>query len=192
MIEALLDPKTWLFALFSALDNVPNSLTNQRQIIISSFGFTYLDTTLLGCVDGFIEIMTIWTGVTLAARIPNGRAYVGVMYFIPSLIGVLMIQFLPWSNQIGLLFGIWLVDINTTGFVLSLSWLNNVTAGHTKRVRPSNFTPFLITRNDVGYHERNHAQRLLYRKRSRSIYVAITVSAKVRLFLANSNCTTIM
>ena len=45
MIEALLDPKTWLFALFSALDNVPNSLTNQRQIIISSFGFTYLDTT---------------------------------------------------------------------------------------------------------------------------------------------------
>jgi hypothetical protein len=24
MIEALLDPKTWLFALFSALDNVPN------------------------------------------------------------------------------------------------------------------------------------------------------------------------
>ena len=27
--EALTDPKTWLFALFSALDNVPNSLTNQ-------------------------------------------------------------------------------------------------------------------------------------------------------------------
>ncbi|KAF8124325.1 MFS general substrate transporter [Boletus edulis] len=134
MIEALLDPKTWLFALFSALDNVPNSLTNQRQIIISSFGFTYLDTTLLGCVDGFIEIMTIWTGVTLAARIPNGRAYVGVIYFLPSLIGVLMIELLPWSNQVGLLFGIWLVDINTTGFVLSLSWLNNVTAGHTKRV----------------------------------------------------------
>ncbi|KAN0080166.1 Major facilitator superfamily domain containing protein [Tylopilus felleus] len=134
MMEALLDPKTWLFALFSALDNIPNSLTNQRQIIISSFGFTYLNTTLLGCVDGFIEIMTIWTGVMLAARIPNGRAYVGVIYFIPSLIGVLMIEFLPWSNQIGLLFGIWLVDINTTGFVLSLSWLNNVTAGHTKRV----------------------------------------------------------
>ncbi|KAG9308683.1 MFS general substrate transporter [Chiua virens] len=129
MIEALLDPKTWLFALFSALDNIPNSLTNQRSIIISSLGFTYLDTTLLGCVDGFIEIMTIWTGVTLAARIPNGRAYVGAVYFLPSLIGVLMIEFLPWSNQIGLLFGIWLVDINTTGFVLALSWLTNVTCG---------------------------------------------------------------
>lgn len=146
MIEALLDPKTWLFALFSAFTNVPNSLTNQRQIIVSSFGFTYLDTTLLGCVDGLVEVMAIWTGVTLAARIPNGRAYVGAMYFIPTLVGVLMIEFLPWSNQVGLLFGIWLVDINTTGFVLSLSWLTNVTAGHTKRVRLSNFcrilTPF--------------------------------------------------
>ncbi|EEB86756.1 hypothetical protein MPER_16170, partial [Moniliophthora perniciosa FA553] len=40
MIEALLDPKTWVLALFSALDNVPNSLTNQRQIIVSSFGFS--------------------------------------------------------------------------------------------------------------------------------------------------------
>ncbi|KAG9308676.1 MFS general substrate transporter [Chiua virens] len=134
MIEALLDPKTWLFALFLALDNIPNSLQNQRSIIISSFGFTYLDTTLLGCVDGFIEIMTIWTGVTLAARIPNGRAYVGAVYFLPSLIGVLMIEFLPWNNQIGLLFGIWLVDINTTGLVLALSWLTSVTAGHTKRI----------------------------------------------------------
>lgn len=30
-IEALTDPKTWLFALFSCLDNIPNSLTNQRR-----------------------------------------------------------------------------------------------------------------------------------------------------------------
>ena len=54
-----MDPKTWLFALFSALDNVPNSLTNQRQIITASFGFSNLQTTLLGCVDGLIEIVTI-------------------------------------------------------------------------------------------------------------------------------------
>ncbi|KAH7928023.1 MFS general substrate transporter [Leucogyrophana mollusca] len=134
MIEALKDPKTWLFAVFSALDQIPNSLTNQRQIIVASFGFSDLHTTLLGCVDGFIEIATIWTGVIIASRITNSRAYVGALYFIPTFVGVFMIEFLPWSNQIGLLFGIWLVDIGITGFVLSLSWLTNVTAGHTKRV----------------------------------------------------------
>ncbi|KAF5386728.1 hypothetical protein D9615_001838 [Tricholomella constricta] len=99
LIEALLDPKTWLFALFSALDNVPNSLTNQRQIIVSSFGFTNLQTTLLGCVDGVVEIITIWTGVTIAAKIPNSRAYVATIYMVPNLLGVFLINFLPWDNK---------------------------------------------------------------------------------------------
>ncbi|TFK33346.1 MFS general substrate transporter [Crucibulum laeve] len=134
MIEALTDPKTWLFALFSALDNVPNSLTNQRQIIVSSFGFSNLQTTLLGCVDGVIEIVTIWTGVAIAARIPNSRAYVGTIYMIPNLLGVFLINFLPWSNKVGLLFAQWTTGVGTTGFVIALSWLSNVTAGHTKRI----------------------------------------------------------
>jgi ACS family allantoate permease-like MFS transporter len=108
MIEALTDPKTLLFALFAALDNVPNSLTNQKQIIVSSFGFTALQTTLLGCVDGIVEIVTILTGVTLAARIPNSRAYVGFLYFIPNVMGVFLINFLPWSDKVGLLFAQWI------------------------------------------------------------------------------------
>ena len=104
MIEALTDPKTWLFALFAALNNIPNSLSNQKQIIVSSFGFTALQTTLLGCVDGVVEILTIWTGVTLAARIPNSRAYVGFVYYIPGIMGAFLINFLPWSDKVGLLF----------------------------------------------------------------------------------------
>ena len=30
-------------------------LTNQRQLIVSQFGFTPIQTTLLGCVDGVVE-----------------------------------------------------------------------------------------------------------------------------------------
>lgn len=143
MIEALLDPKTWLFALFAALINISNSVTNQLQLIISSFGFTDLDTTLISCVDGLVMMIAIFTGVTLAAWIPNGRAYVGVLYFVPSLTGLLMIEFLPWKNRVGLLFGVWLQELCTTSFVLSLSWLTSVTAGHTKRVRPLAMFVFL-------------------------------------------------
>ncbi|KAF8553844.1 MFS general substrate transporter [Imleria badia] len=180
MIEALLDPKTWLFALFSVLDNVPNSLTNQRQIIVSSFGFTYLHTTLLGCVDGCIEIMTIWTGVTLAARIPNGRAYVGALYFIPALVGVLMIELLPWSNQVGLLSGIWLVDINTTGFVLSLSWLNNVTAGHTKRVTTN---AIMLSAYCIGNAAGPFMWQAQYKPRNRIPWVIIGICYLICAFL---------
>jgi len=40
MYEALRDPKTWLFALFSAAAEVPVPVVNQRQIIVASFGFS--------------------------------------------------------------------------------------------------------------------------------------------------------
>ncbi|CAK5282683.1 unnamed protein product [Mycena citricolor] len=133
LIEALTDPKTWLFALFSMLDNVPNSLTNQRSLIVSGFGFSPLHTTLLGCVDGVVEIVTIYTGVRLSARF-DSRAVIAFVYFIPNILGTILVNVLPWSNKVGLLFSVWLTGVGTTGFVLSLSWLSQATAGHTKRV----------------------------------------------------------
>jgi len=47
MIEALTDPKTWLFALFTNFTSIPGSLNNQLQIIIVFFGFNLIQTTLL-------------------------------------------------------------------------------------------------------------------------------------------------
>ena len=142
-----MDPKTWLFALFSKMFRV---LTNQRQMIVASFGFTYIQTALLGCVDGVVTVVTIWTGVEMVARIPNSRAYVGSLYVIPTLLGTFLINALHWDNKVGLLFAKWLVGevfelssplllltcagARTTNFVISLSWLSSVTAGHTKRV----------------------------------------------------------
>jgi MFS transporter, ACS family, allantoate permease len=108
MVEAFTDPKTWLFALFAALDNVPNSLTNQIQIIVSSFGFTPLQTTLLGCVSGVVEIVTILAGVTLASRNSNSKAWVGIAFFVPNILGAFLVILLPWHDKVGLLFGVWL------------------------------------------------------------------------------------
>ncbi len=30
-------------------------LSNQRQLIVSQFGFSFIQTTLIGCVDGVVE-----------------------------------------------------------------------------------------------------------------------------------------
>jgi MFS transporter, ACS family, allantoate permease len=109
MIEAFMDPKTWLFALASMLDNIPNSLTNQYSLIIASFGFTTLETTLLGCVLGVVEIVTIWTGVKISARFENSRAIVGAAYFIPNILAAFLLNFLPWSNKAGLLSAMFIV-----------------------------------------------------------------------------------
>ncbi|SJL13458.1 uncharacterized protein ARMOST_16902 [Armillaria ostoyae] len=134
MIEALTDIKTWLFALFSVLANIPNSLANQRQLIILSFGFSNLNTTLLGCVPGAVEVLAVWTGTTIAARIQNSQAWVGVVYLIPNLAVVFLMLFLSWDNKVGLLVTLLFAGLEVTAFVLSLSWLSSTTAGHTKRI----------------------------------------------------------
>ena len=82
----------------------------------------------------FLEIATIFTCVHIASRWNNSIAYVGVIYSIPNILGCILINVLPWSDKVGLLFSVWLTDIGTTGFVLSLAWVNQVTAGHTKRI----------------------------------------------------------
>jgi ACS family allantoate permease-like MFS transporter len=151
MIEALTDKKTWLFALFAALASVPNSITNQHQIIISSFGFTTLETTLLGCVNGVILIVAIYPSVTIVSHIPNSRAWVAILSYIPNILSVFLVNFLPWRDKVGLLISVWISGkhnllrvsalkkflwpaIATAGDVIAIAWVSQTTAGHTKRV----------------------------------------------------------
>jgi MFS transporter, ACS family, allantoate permease len=134
MVECLLEPKTWLFFIFSIVDNIPNSLTTQGTLIINSFGFTVIQVTLLGCVGGVVEIVAIWSAVEISARIPNSRAIIGSLYFIPALLGIFLVNFLPWSNQVGLLFAVWLCTFQIVAFVMALGWISATTAGHTKKI----------------------------------------------------------
>ncbi|KAJ3820434.1 MFS general substrate transporter [Lentinula raphanica] len=122
--EALRDPKTWGFALFSGISNVTNSISAQAPLITASFGFTYLQTSLLGIVSGLIEIVTIWTG----------GVYRSDIYILPNIAGLLMVNLINWNDRIALLAGQYLNGLGTTSFVLMLSWLNAVTAGQTKKI----------------------------------------------------------
>ena len=110
MIEAFMDPKTWLFALFAGFNNVPNSVSNQAQLIIVAFGYNTLQTTLLASVTGIVEIVAIFTSVTISSRFPNSIAWVGIANFIPCLLGTFLIIFLPSHDKVGLLFGLWITS----------------------------------------------------------------------------------
>ena len=152
MIEALTDPKTWLFALFIIFTSIPGSLNNQLQIIIVSFGFNLIQTTLLSSVNGVVVVVAIFTCVTIASRTPNNIAWVGIAFYVLDMLGVFLANFLPWRDKVGLLFGVWITGMylvlrglgadsanprsvtGATGIVLSLSWVSQTTAGHTKRV----------------------------------------------------------
>jgi len=133
-IETLQDPKVWVMALFTAIANIVNSLSNQRQLIVKEFGFTLLQTTLLGCVDGAVEIITIWLGVTLASQRAIGRGYAALLMFIPALVGAVLVNTLSSQNKVGLLVSYWISISVFTPFVILLGWVGSIVAGHTKRI----------------------------------------------------------
>ncbi|KZT71376.1 MFS general substrate transporter [Daedalea quercina L-15889] len=134
VVEAFRDPKTYLFFFFAAISNVTNSLSNQRQLIVAEFGFSDIDTTLLGCVDGLAEIIWIFIGTTAASYWPRGRAYMCSLHYLVAILGAILVTTLPWSDKVGLLFSYWIAINEIVPFVIFLSWVGNVTAGHTKRV----------------------------------------------------------
>ncbi|OJT10662.1 hypothetical protein TRAPUB_12823 [Trametes pubescens] len=133
-IECLKDPKTWLFFFFSMISNVTNSLSNQRQIIVAGFGFTSLQTTLLGCIDGAVEIIVIFCAVTSASYWKNGRAYSGALAYCVAILGSILVNTLPLSSRVGLLFSYWISITSIAPFVVMLAWVGSTTAGHTKRL----------------------------------------------------------
>ncbi|EED79307.1 predicted protein [Postia placenta Mad-698-R] len=133
-VECFKDPKTWLFFFFAAISNVTNSLSNQRQIIVAEFGFTDIQTTLLGCVDGVVEIIVIYCTTTSAAYWPNGRAYSGALAYCVAILGSILVNALPSKDRVGLLFCYWISISEIAPFVVMLAWVGSTTAGHTKRV----------------------------------------------------------
>ncbi|KAJ8590946.1 MFS general substrate transporter [Rhizopogon salebrosus TDB-379] len=133
-LEAIRDPKTWVMAFFAGSANIVNSLTNQRQLIVAQFGFNGIQTTLLGCVDGVVEILAIWLGVTLASQVLIGRSYSGVLMYIPAILGAILVSALPFSNKVGLLFSYWISIFAIAPFPIFLGWVSSIISGHTKRI----------------------------------------------------------
>lgn len=102
--ECLLDPKTWLLALFAVAQNIPNGgLVTFSSIIVSGLGYSRLETTLLGIPTGVLA--TVWQLVWsfVVVRFPGSRCITIAFIDIFTLIcGVLMWK-LPRTNKHGLL-----------------------------------------------------------------------------------------
>lgn len=68
-IEAIKDPKTWMFFLHAWSQEMANGITNQYSLIIKSFGFTTLQTTLLGTVTGLTALVSLLTAAILLNKL---------------------------------------------------------------------------------------------------------------------------
>lgn len=58
-VEAVADPKTWIMFVFGAVCNLLGGIGVQYALLIQSFGFTTLQTTLLSIPNGIAQMIGI-------------------------------------------------------------------------------------------------------------------------------------
>ncbi|CAI7593544.1 unnamed protein product [Penicillium crustosum] len=134
VIEALLDPKTWLLALFQFTQNVPNGgVGSFASIVVEGFGFTTLDTLLVQMIGTGFQIVFVIISAIGSTYMKNTRTYWMTFNTIMALIGTVMIrQINPdyiWSRFMGYC----LIIAFSANFPLTLAMITSNTAGFTKK-----------------------------------------------------------
>ncbi len=68
--EAIKDPKTWVMAFMAGFTAMIGGVGVQYALIIKNFGFTQLQTALLGIPGGVAQIIAILLGCYALRRLP--------------------------------------------------------------------------------------------------------------------------
>ncbi|KAI5475237.1 hypothetical protein MNV49_001717 [Pseudohyphozyma bogoriensis] len=149
MREALRDPKCWLFALHIFLQEIPNNLGNQENLIIVGWGFSNLDTLLLGMIGTAVGCFAQVTSAWQQRRWKNRTALIIVMWYVPALVTGILLVALPWSNKVGLLASLLANMTWGVAYANSLLWANSSNAGHTKRVTMTQMFIFTYSLSNI-------------------------------------------
>jgi MFS family permease len=115
------DPQVYLLAYITTAASIPNGAVGSFQsVLISSFGFTPKQTTLLQLPGGFIAVVSVIIGTQVAARY-NCRGVMQIVWTaIGGILGGGLIAFLPNSHRAGRLVGNYFTHV--TGAFLPLSY----------------------------------------------------------------------
>lgn len=132
-IEAMKDPKTWLFFFHAWSQEMANGLTNQYSLIIKSFGFSTLQTTLLGCVNGLTALISLGTAAVILSKTKNARGWLSAGAYVLPIVSSAMLIALPWSNRAGLLTAIYIRATGGVAYSVVMIWAANCSGGHTKK-----------------------------------------------------------
>ncbi|KAL4898200.1 MFS general substrate transporter [Aspergillus ambiguus] len=134
LIEAAADPMTWMLFLMALIWNIPNSIATFGNLLVKNFGYSTLQTTLLGMPAGALEFVLMLIITYICIKISNTRTYCMTVALILALVGSIMVYAAPYANKGALLAGYYLIFVFPTGYILLLSMGSANIAGHTKKV----------------------------------------------------------
>ncbi|KAK8020440.1 MFS general substrate transporter [Apiospora arundinis] len=131
--EALTDPMIWAFVFYSLVADIPNGgISNFFSQLIVSFGYSNVDSLLLGIPGGAVEVVALIACGYLGDKYKN-RLLFSTIGMLIAILGMLLITCLPESNSPGRLVGYYLTQASPTPFVALLSLISTNVAGWTKK-----------------------------------------------------------
>jgi len=141
MIEAFMDPKTWLIFLFNIWVSIPNGgLTNFAPLIINGLGYTPQRSTLLTMPTGIIQTLSSYIcngGVFLCAKYISKHQLRGTWVIFGLIVGMISAVFLytlPLDNLNGRLAALYMSYFYLGPYIVGLGMSTANTAGHTKKI----------------------------------------------------------
>lgn len=133
VIEALLEPKSWLFCAITLCLNTGAAVTNTfGPLIIQGMGFSPRITSLLNIPFGAVQLAVILPASWLAHRYRMKSPFL-LIIMLPVLAGNVMLYTLPRNNSGPLLAGYYLFAFLFGGNPLIVSWMISNIGGSTKK-----------------------------------------------------------
>ncbi|EFE37673.1 MFS transporter, putative [Trichophyton verrucosum HKI 0517] len=111
VIEAVLDPKTWIIFLFNVAINIPNGgLITFGGILIKNLGFSPFQASLLNMPTGVMSTLSAFIFSSLAARWANRRCLVTMLAASVPVIGSIIVYTLKRTDIPAQIIGLYFVS----------------------------------------------------------------------------------
>ncbi|KAJ5637335.1 hypothetical protein N7490_007214 [Penicillium lividum] len=135
VVECLVDPKTWLIFGLELLTQIPNGGTqNFANLVIVSFGFTSLQSTLINIPYSLITVATIAGTGWLAGRYRQVNCLLIIAVVLPCVIGSAIIYSRAHVVLGVQLFGYFLLSTGSAAMPLAMSLVQANYRGVTKKM----------------------------------------------------------
>jgi MFS family permease len=135
VLECVTDPKTWIIFSMSLLTQIPNGGTqNFGNLVLKSFGFTSLQSTLLVIPASVISAGTIAGTGWVAGRFRQMNCILIICVVLPALVGSVLIYVRPRTSSGVQLFGYFLLSTGPGGIPLLMSLVGANYKGVTKKM----------------------------------------------------------
>ncbi|KAL6806286.1 major facilitator superfamily domain-containing protein [Trichoderma sp. SZMC 28013] len=129
-VSVLADPQAWIFFCIAFIQCLPGGgLTAFNKLILTGLGYTNLEATIYSMPEHAVQLFSV--------IVANARCVVIILSNIPPLVGSLIVYYVPASDKLTRLAGVYILFTNTISYIMVLSLVASNFAGMSRKTAVS-------------------------------------------------------